>query len=67
MGMDSVRQSASAGPSLQSTAADTPRIILPAGTFVDLANEQLKNEIEKLLQEAQARHVGALKFMQESR
>jgi len=67
MGMDSVCHAVGAGSSVQSTSADTPRIILPGGAIADPTNEQLKNEIEKLVQEAKTRHSGALKFMQESR
>jgi hypothetical protein len=59
--MDSVHLAAGA------VSSDSPRIVLPAGTLSDPTNEQLKNEIEKLVQEAKTRHSGAVKFMQESR
>jgi hypothetical protein len=67
IGMDSVRHAVGAGSSVQSAAADTPRIILPTGALADPVNEQLRTEIEKLVQEAGTRHNGAMKFMQESR
>ena len=38
-----------------------------AGALSDPTIEQLKSEIEKLVQEAETRHNGALKFMQDSR
>lgn len=38
-----------------------------AGERCDPTNEQLKSEIENLIREAETRHNGALKFMQESR
>jgi hypothetical protein len=59
--MDSVHLAAGA------VSSDSPRIVLPVGTLSDPINEQLKNEIEKLLREAGTRHSGAVKFMQESR
>jgi hypothetical protein len=55
--MDSVRPDA--GSSVVSPAA--------GARTDDPTNEQLKNEIEKLVQEAETRHNGALKFMQDSR
>jgi hypothetical protein len=59
--MDSVRHSS------LSPAADSPGFVLPAGTLTDPTNEQLKNEIEKLVRDAGTRRDGAVKFMQDSR